>query len=369
MKTKFILETSTLEDILMKKYNDMKDQESEECPKCKKTPCQCDKNEQGVAEGHTDQQRKVFKKNGEPVGEVGIDRESSPGNGQWYMKCYANGIDNVGYDSYEEAVAELKHCLKQGVAEGTNDYFKRRKDEEDRIAGTKAPAKRTPRQTDYEKKRKEQGVAEGANSLRATMVQQQLDVVEKIKSSNLPDVVKLYLIAINDPKGAVVKAAYRSFPKGQEAREKIKDLFVQKYNVSREELENADSGWMAQQLQGVAEGSFDPKHYFDANKDSKVRRDTEVTQSQHKQDWGRDPLDDLTQLAFTGAKKVKNMFSKKQSELNELGANNPPQNTPATANTAPTTGTVANAAASTQSLNPQQQQQLTDLLKRAGITK
>jgi len=51
--------------------------------------------------------------------------------------------------------------VKQGVAEGTsNDYFKRRKDEEERIAGTKAPAKRTPKQTDYEKKRKEQGVAE-----------------------------------------------------------------------------------------------------------------------------------------------------------------------------------------------------------------
>jgi hypothetical protein len=50
---------------------------------------------------------------------------------------------------------------KQGVAEGaTNDYFKRRKDEEDRIAGTKPPAKRTPKQTDYEKKRKQQDVSE-----------------------------------------------------------------------------------------------------------------------------------------------------------------------------------------------------------------
>lgn len=64
-----------------------------------------------------DQQRKIFKKNGQPVGEVGIDRESSPGVGQWYMKCYAYNIDNSGYDSYEEAVEELKHCLKQGVAE------------------------------------------------------------------------------------------------------------------------------------------------------------------------------------------------------------------------------------------------------------
>ena len=52
---------------------------------------------------------------------------------------------------------------KPGVAEAQNDYFKRRKDEEDRIAGTKAPAKRTPKQTDYEKKRKEQDkdIAEG----------------------------------------------------------------------------------------------------------------------------------------------------------------------------------------------------------------
>jgi len=71
---------------------------------------------ESVAEGHADQQRKIFKKNGKPVGEVGIDRESSPGNGQWYMTCYGV-VSYGGYDSYEEAVEELKHCLKQGVAE------------------------------------------------------------------------------------------------------------------------------------------------------------------------------------------------------------------------------------------------------------
>jgi hypothetical protein len=70
-----------------------------------------------VAEGHADQQRKIFKKNGNSVGEVGIDRESSPGNGQYYMKHYASGKDLAGYDSYEEALAELKHCMKQGVTE------------------------------------------------------------------------------------------------------------------------------------------------------------------------------------------------------------------------------------------------------------
>ena len=81
----------------------------------------------GVAEGHADQQRKIFKKNGHPVGEVGIDRESSPGNGQWYMKYYATGDDFSGYDSMEEAVADLKHLVNQfkaeGVAEGSLNEF------------------------------------------------------------------------------------------------------------------------------------------------------------------------------------------------------------------------------------------------------
>ena len=76
---------------------------------------------ESVTEGHSDQQRKVFKKNGHPVGEVGIDRESSPGVGQYYMKHYASGKDLAGYDSFEEAVAELKHCIKQGVSEGPDD--------------------------------------------------------------------------------------------------------------------------------------------------------------------------------------------------------------------------------------------------------
>ena len=83
--------------------------------------------EQSIREGHADQQRKIFKKNGQPVGEVGIDRESSPGVGQYYMKHYASGTDLSGYDSREEALADLRHVMKQsiygelreqGVAEG-----------------------------------------------------------------------------------------------------------------------------------------------------------------------------------------------------------------------------------------------------------
>jgi len=125
--------------------------------------------------------------------------------------------------------------------------------------------------------------------------------------------------------------------------------------------------------QGVAEDSRAPQHYFDANnanKDSKVRRNAEVDQSQHKQDWGRDPLDDITHLvthlAFKAGEKVKGMF-KEQSKLDELGANNPPQATGTSP--APTANTAANTAATTSTLNPQEQKQLDDLLKKAGVVK
>jgi hypothetical protein len=66
-----------------------------------------------VRGGQADQQRKIVKKNGEPVGEVGIDRESSPGVGQYYMKHYASGKDYSGYDSMEEALDDLRYIIKQ----------------------------------------------------------------------------------------------------------------------------------------------------------------------------------------------------------------------------------------------------------------
>ena len=70
-------------------------------------------------ESKTDVVKKTVKKNGKTVGEVGIDTEGSPGVGQWYMKCFITGDDLSGYDSMEEALEELKYCLKQdAVSEG-----------------------------------------------------------------------------------------------------------------------------------------------------------------------------------------------------------------------------------------------------------
>jgi len=66
-----------------------------------------------LAEENTDIKRKVFRKNGEPVGEVGQDPDASPGQGEWYFKHYDSGTDLSGYDSYAEAVEELRHLIKQ----------------------------------------------------------------------------------------------------------------------------------------------------------------------------------------------------------------------------------------------------------------
>ena len=49
-------------------------------------------------------------------GEVGIDTKASPGNGQFYARTYDGGLDAVGYDTVEEAWAELEF-----VACGTVD--------------------------------------------------------------------------------------------------------------------------------------------------------------------------------------------------------------------------------------------------------
>ena len=122
--------------------------------------------QQGVAED-TDQAKKVFKDNsGKPVGEIGIDPESSPGNGPWYVHHYATGYSVVGFDSAAEAKRELMYVHKhpdaveghpstkeQGVAEAPTDYSKRRQRERDIDAGR--PVKPLPKnpQTDYAKKR------------------------------------------------------------------------------------------------------------------------------------------------------------------------------------------------------------------------
>ncbi len=56
---------------------------------------------------------KIVHYKGKAVGEVGLDHEASPGNGPFYMKHYLTGKDMVGYDSKQQALADLKHLVMQ----------------------------------------------------------------------------------------------------------------------------------------------------------------------------------------------------------------------------------------------------------------
>jgi hypothetical protein len=74
--------------------------------------------QQDVAEGSADKTVRVIKRNGKPIGEIGIDPEASPGNGSYYVKLYDGSVDESGFDTAEEALAELKYLVKQNVSEG-----------------------------------------------------------------------------------------------------------------------------------------------------------------------------------------------------------------------------------------------------------
>lgn len=72
----------------------------------------------GVAEGrpnvgrHTgDKTVRVVRRGGKPIGEIGIDAEASPGQGQYYVKLYDGSVDMSGYDTAEEALEELRSAI------------------------------------------------------------------------------------------------------------------------------------------------------------------------------------------------------------------------------------------------------------------
>jgi hypothetical protein len=89
-----------------------------------KTDKEWDK-QSGVSEARPDVMRhkgdttvKIVKRGGKPIGEIGTDSEASAGNGQYYVKLYDGSYDAVGFDSAEEALAELKAAVKSSVTEG-----------------------------------------------------------------------------------------------------------------------------------------------------------------------------------------------------------------------------------------------------------
>ena len=43
-------------------------------------------------------------------GEVGFDREASPGNGSYYVALYDGSYDATGFDTLAEAMEELRYA-------------------------------------------------------------------------------------------------------------------------------------------------------------------------------------------------------------------------------------------------------------------
>ena len=77
-----------------------------------------DRKLKGVAEGrpnvgrHTgDKTVRVVRRGGKPIGEIGIDAEASPGQGQYYVKLYDGSVDMSGYDTAQEALEELRSAI------------------------------------------------------------------------------------------------------------------------------------------------------------------------------------------------------------------------------------------------------------------
>jgi len=56
---------------------------------------------------------KIVHKNGRAVGEIGVDHDPSPGQGPFYMKHYETNTWYSGYDTKQEALADLKHVVAQ----------------------------------------------------------------------------------------------------------------------------------------------------------------------------------------------------------------------------------------------------------------
>ena len=58
------------------------------------------------------------------VGEVGIDTEASPGNGQYYVRMYDGSYDAAGFDTLEEAEAELDYIINGDLTfDEPDDYY------------------------------------------------------------------------------------------------------------------------------------------------------------------------------------------------------------------------------------------------------
>lgn len=76
--------------------------------------------EAGAGMGYPDGKFKIENEAGKIIGEIGTDLNASPGNGPWYAINYDAGLDTVGFNSFEEAEAEVRlaeHLVDESLNE------------------------------------------------------------------------------------------------------------------------------------------------------------------------------------------------------------------------------------------------------------
>jgi len=178
--------------------------------------------------------KKVFKdKAGKPVGEIGIDPESSPGNSEWYVYHYGTGYSVVGFDSAAEAKRELMYVHKHPEAvEGHESTF-----DEAGIPGN-VPVEKIPGKEDLLK-------GKGRSYYEAQDQKKNSEEVDKLQTA-----AREFIELINDRTGPIYKAYYRSFPKGSALEAELRKRIAAKYGVAEKELANAEAGDRARRMFG-----------------------------------------------------------------------------------------------------------------------
>lgn len=174
--------------------------------------------------------------------------------GQW--KGTDKGTPGKKYvgDSVEPEESILKDLSKgptpktkeQDLAEQFEQFLQALEEENLGVAD-KRPARKGARPArDYGKtgepsKRYNQVKENKPSEFRQRSMQQQQEAVANIAADpRWTEIEKEYLIAINDPKGKVYRAAYYSFPKGQDAKEAARQEIAAKHNIDPATLEDAE---------------------------------------------------------------------------------------------------------------------------------
>ena len=232
------------------------------------------------------------------------------------------------------------------------EQFLQALEEENLGVADKRPARKGARPArDYgktgEPSKRYNQVKEGKPSeFRQRSMQQQQEEIAKIAADpRWTEIEKEYLIAINDPKGKVYRAAYYSFPKGQDAKEAVRQEIAAKHNIDPATLEDAERQL---RLDNLTKSYWLEKEQLIkeiSNPHDVIKQKLQDVERQRNPQPASDDLQTRAARAKAEYRKYVAKMKKKNPDyiplykVDEAGANNPPQQN------------------TTTQANPQQQQQ------------